>query len=200
MIDLHNFYAYAPNTELDQDEILESICNVSQLLRQNSSSSGIPATVVGEWSLQSGLSSGSSSQAWRTWLRLLFEAQIAAYTPSGPGQPSLGWIFWSWKTEHDVNTWSYRRGIAQGYIPADSRNESLLVYPLLGSGCVDSTYNYTAPASVPSYVAPNYASSTTAGTSASSSAKSGGPSVGRLREVQWALISSALVVTWWVCL
>lgn len=41
----------------------------------------------------------SSSRANRTWLRLLFEAQLAAYSPSAPDQPSKGWTFWCWKTE-----------------------------------------------------------------------------------------------------
>lgn len=205
MLDTHNFYAFTPNINLDQDGILESICNISQLLKQNSSSSGIPATLIGEWSLQSGLTTSTFSQDWRTWLRLLFEAQIAAYTPSGPGQPILGWIFWAWKTEHDVDTWSYRRGIAQGYIPADAGNASLLVYPVLENGCVDSSYNYTAPSYVPSYVPPDYANPTTGANSSGSEGtashtKSGAPSVGRLGEVSWALISAAWAMAWWVWL
>jgi glucan 1,3-beta-glucosidase len=110
----------------------------------------------------------------------------------------LGWIFWAWKTEHDVATWSYRRGIAQKFIPADARNASLLVYPVLENGCVDTSYNYTAPAYVPDYVPPTYSNSAT-GASASGS-KSGAPSVRRLGGVSWALISAAWAIAWWVWL
>ena len=35
------------------------------------------------------------TQEKRTWLRLLFEAQLAAYSPNGPYQPSIGWYFWT---------------------------------------------------------------------------------------------------------
>jgi len=40
-----------------------------------------------------------SDQEERTWLRLLFEAQLAAYSRSGDQQLSTGWYFWCWKTE-----------------------------------------------------------------------------------------------------
>ena len=49
------------------------------------------------------------------------------------------------KTEDDIDTWSYRHGIALGYIPSDVSNSSQLVFPILASGCVDSSFNYTAP-------------------------------------------------------
>lgn len=50
-----------------------------------------------------------------------------------------------WKTEYDIATWSYRRGLQDGYIPADVSNASTFVYPIRENGCVDAGYNYTAP-------------------------------------------------------
>lgn len=150
-IDTHQYYAFEPLNNLPNAQILQSICNISQLLKQTSS--GIPPTLVGEFSLETGSAPNSSSsskgegddQSRRTWFRLLFEAQNAAYSPNGPGQASSGWIFWAWKTQYDIDTWSYRRGVAQEYIPSDVSNSSTLVFPLLGNGCVDAGYNYTAP-------------------------------------------------------
>ncbi|CAD6566252.1 MAG: exo-1,3-beta-glucanase [Tremellales sp. Tagirdzhanova-0007] len=150
-LDTHQYYAFSPLNDLPHNVILDSICNVSQLLK--SISSGIPLTVVGEWSLETGNAPNSTSSAQngqdtqekRTWLRLLFEAQLAAYSPNAPDQPSIGWFFWAWKTEDDIDTWSYRHGIALGYIPSDVSNSSQLVFPILASGCVDSSFNYTAP-------------------------------------------------------
>jgi hypothetical protein len=47
-MDIHNFYAFAPKLQYDQDDILEDLCNLSVSLRQPSSSSGIPTVVIGE--------------------------------------------------------------------------------------------------------------------------------------------------------
>ena len=47
----------------------------------------------------------------------------------------------------DINTWSYRRGIQDGWIPPDIANTSQLVFPLLANGCVNSSFEYTAPSS-----------------------------------------------------
>lgn len=52
------------------------------------------------------------------------------------------------KTEYDIDTWSYRRGVAQQYIPSDVSNASTLAFPVLANGCVDSSFDYTAPKSV----------------------------------------------------
>ncbi|TKA47647.1 hypothetical protein B0A54_02021 [Friedmanniomyces endolithicus] len=51
-IDTHQYYAFAPLNNLSHAEILDSVCNISQLLKQPSS--GIPSTMVGEWSLETG--------------------------------------------------------------------------------------------------------------------------------------------------
>ncbi|WWD19440.1 hypothetical protein CI109_103900 [Kwoniella shandongensis] len=149
-LDSHQYYAFAPLNNLPPDTILESICNVSRLLKSTPS---IPYTFVGEWSLETGTAPNTTSsrqnrensQAKRTWLRTMFEAQLAAYSPNGPGQQSIGWYYWTWKTEYDIDTWSYRRGVQQGYIPKDVSNSSTFAFPILQNGCIDSSFNYTAP-------------------------------------------------------
>lgn len=86
----------------------------------------------------------------RTWFRLLFEAQLAAYTPTASDQASKGWYFWTWKTEFAIDSWDLRNGIRNGYVPSDLSNSSLLVFPIFtegdNAGCIDAGYNYTAPA------------------------------------------------------
>ncbi|KAJ9107163.1 hypothetical protein QFC19_002823 [Naganishia cerealis] len=161
-IDLHNYFAFAPNNNLPEDVILEKVCNTSRYLRNTPSLSPV---LVGEWSLETGTAPNSStigrasqSRARRTWFRKLFEAQLAGYS-------AFGWYFWTWKTEckspgraelrgiaqryaflvDDINTWSYRRGIEDGWIPPDISNSSQLVFPILSDGCIDATYNYSAP-------------------------------------------------------
>lgn len=49
------------------------------------------------------------------------------------------------KTEYDIDTWSYRRGLWDGYIPQDISNASTLVFPLRGDGCIDDGAAYQAP-------------------------------------------------------
>lgn len=95
-IDLHNYFAFAPNNNLPQDTIIEKICNTSQYLRNTPS---LPPVLVGEWSLETGTAPNASplgraaqSQARRSWFRKLFEAQLTAYS-------DYGWYFWTWKTE-----------------------------------------------------------------------------------------------------
>ncbi|KAJ9119310.1 hypothetical protein QFC24_005781 [Naganishia onofrii] len=141
-IDLHNYFAFAPNNNLPQEEILEKICNTSQYLRNTASLSPV---LVGEWSLETGTAPNASpigraaqSQARRTWFRKLFEAQLSSYS-------AFGWYFWTWKTEYDINTWSYRRGIEDGWIPPNISNSSQLIFPILSNGCIDISYNYSAP-------------------------------------------------------
>ncbi|GHJ89429.1 hypothetical protein NliqN6_5831 [Naganishia liquefaciens] len=143
-IDLHNYFAFAPYNNLPHEDILGKICNTSQYLRNTPSLSPV---LVGEWSLETGTAPNASplgraaqSQARRTWFRTLFEAQLAAYS-------AYGWYFWTWKTEYDINTWSYRRGIQDGWIPPDVANTSQLVFPLLANGCINTTFEYTAPSS-----------------------------------------------------
>lgn len=135
--------------------MLSSICSLSQTLH-SPLSSGIPPTLVGEFSLETNISPSTSDfpdartedQARRTWYRLLFEAQIRAYSPSDQQQQqqvSHGWYFWTWTTEYDIDTWSYRRGIEDGWIPSDISNTSTYVYPLGEDGCVDAGFDYVAP-------------------------------------------------------
>jgi glucan 1,3-beta-glucosidase len=162
-IDLHNYFAFAPNNNLPQDTIIEKICNTSQYLRNTPALSPV---LVGEWSLETGTAPNASplgraaqSQARRSWFRKLFEAQLAAYS-------GYGWYFWTWKTEckpsssfyckgdliqalttDEINTWSYRRGIQDGWIPPNVGNTSQLIFPILANGCINSSFDYTAPSS-----------------------------------------------------
>ncbi|KAK5120193.1 hypothetical protein LTR85_006399 [Meristemomyces frigidus] len=158
-VDTHQYYAFDGLENLSHSEILDDVCNISKLLKQQTSSTGIPYTLVGEFSLETGNAPNTTSssqnneddQVRRTWFRLLFEAQIAAYSPNAPGQSSIGWFFWTWKTEYDIDTWSYRRGVAHQYIPSDVSNASSFVYTVLDNGCIDMSTghdNYTAPAHV----------------------------------------------------
>lgn len=86
----------------------------------------------------------SDQSQYQSWLRLFFEAQIAAYSPNGADQASIGWIFWSWRTENDAEMWSYRRGLAEGYIPANISDTSQLKYKVDKHGCVKGLAGRTA--------------------------------------------------------
>lgn len=114
-LDTHQYYAFAPFENLPREEILQHVCNISRILK--STTSGVPKTIVGEWSLETGTppnmtrprNGGGLTQAKRTWFRQLFEAQLAAYTPNGLDQPSNGYYYWTWKTgDYPIDTWSYQ--------------------------------------------------------------------------------------------
>lgn len=173
-VDTHQFWAFPPLENLSTTEILQQLCDFGKELRAQDS--GIPPTLVGEWSLSTGHTANSTSnteqdQPKRTWFRQLFEAQNAAFTPNGEGQASIGWYFWAWKTEYDIDAWSYRRGVADGYIPSNISDASTYAFPILDDGCIDTTFNYTAPATVTSTSASlATASSTASGTSSQPSA------------------------------
>jgi glucan 1,3-beta-glucosidase len=159
-IDTHQYYAFPPYANLSRPAILAHVCEISRLLK-NSSASQHPI-IVGEFSLETNSSPDSEdterrahsgpSQAQRTWYRLLFEAQAVAYSSSfsdnDDDKPVLGWYFWTWKTEWDIDTWSYRRGQRDGWIPSDVSNRSTFAFPVLGNGCVDSDFDWDAPAKV----------------------------------------------------
>lgn len=51
-LDTHQYFAFAPFENLPRQDILQHICNTSRLLK--STTSGIPGTIVGEWSLETG--------------------------------------------------------------------------------------------------------------------------------------------------
>lgn len=57
VIDTHQYYAFPPLQGLSQGAILESVCNVSKLLK---GTQGLGRTVVGEWSLETGESPAES--------------------------------------------------------------------------------------------------------------------------------------------
>lgn len=165
--DTHQYYAFPPLANLSRPEILSHICAISALVKNTSIAHPI---VVGEFNLETNSSPDSEddeesqrsnnhrgpSQAQRTWYRLLFEAQVAAYSPSEEStsktppaeQPIKGWYFWTWKTEWEIDTWSYRRGWQDGWIPSDVGNQSTFAFPLLDNGCVDEQFGYEAPEQV----------------------------------------------------
>ena len=62
-IDTHQYYAFAPLVDLPHTTILESVCNVSRLLKSTDRSK-VPSTIVGEWSLQTGESWWSCFQGY----------------------------------------------------------------------------------------------------------------------------------------
>lgn len=59
-------------------------------------------------------------------------------------EPILGWYYWTWKTEWNIDTWSYRRGWRDGWIPSDISNRSTFAFPVLDNGCVDSEFGWQA--------------------------------------------------------
>jgi glucan 1,3-beta-glucosidase len=160
ILDTHQYYAFPPLANLSRPAILAHICEISQLVKNSSIQHPI---VVGEFSLETNSSPDSDddggerrahdgpSQAQRTWYRLLFEAQAVAYSPSvsaSTAEPIQGWYYWTWKTEWEIDTWSYRRGWHDGWIPEDVGNRSTFVFPLLGNGCVDEKFGWEASAQV----------------------------------------------------
>lgn len=64
---------------------------------------------------------------------------------TGPVRVSCCQQLMSGTTEWEIDTWSYRRGVRDGYIPTDVSNASTFAFPRLADGCVDASYNYTAP-------------------------------------------------------
>ena len=161
LLDSHQYYAFPPLANLTRPEILSRICKTSHLLEKNTPQASPPShpTIIGEFSLETNTSSphhqpnknnNLPTQPQRTWYRLLFEAQTAAYSSSSSS--SAGWYFWTWKTEHDIDTWSYRRGWRDGWIPADVGDRGTFVFPLLEggeeAGCVDVGFEWEAPARV----------------------------------------------------
>ncbi|KAK5107359.1 hypothetical protein LTR62_001339 [Meristemomyces frigidus] len=172
-LDTHQFWAFPPLDTLGKEAILDRICEFGQTIKGNNS--GIPPTLVGEFSLSTGYTANSTSnteqdQDKRTWFRQAFEAQNAAYAPNAPGQPSIGWYFWAWKTEYDIDAWSYRRGVADGYIPSNVSDPTTYIFPILENGCINPNTSYSAPKTLP----PFNGDSTNQGSSSSSSATSSG--------------------------
>ncbi|KAM0698195.1 hypothetical protein Q7P36_001660 [Cladosporium allicinum] len=148
ILDSHQYYAFAPLANLSRPEILSRICKTSHLLKNTSSSTSHP-TIIGEFSLetnstpveshhrqnQNNNNNNKPSQSQRTWYRLLFEAQVAAYSPSPAAtNPSLG------------------AGGGMGGFRLMSGIGGTFVFPLLGEGedvgCVDVDFAWEAPAEV----------------------------------------------------
>ncbi|KAK3677807.1 hypothetical protein LTR78_002657 [Recurvomyces mirabilis] len=175
-LDTHQFWAFPPLDTLGKEAILERICQFGQTIKTNNS--GIPPTLVGEFSLSTGYTANSTSQTEedqdkRTWFRMAFEAQNAAYAPNAPGQASIGWYFWAWKTEYDIDAWSYRRGLADGYIPSNVSDPTTYVFPIMENGCINENVTYSAPKNIPYFNGDSNAQSASSSASASSTGKNG---------------------------
>ncbi|KAI7459442.1 hypothetical protein KC357_g9165 [Hortaea werneckii] len=173
VVDTHQFWAFPPLDNLTKLQTIEHICDFGQQIRNNSA---IPYTLVGEWSLSTGITANTTGNTEkdaekRTWFRELFEAQNAAFTPYDAGQSSIGWYFWAWKLEYDIDAWSYRRGLSDGYIPSNISDPSTYEYPIKKNGCIDSDHEYEAKAQV---TFTTYSPSSTATSSSSSSSSGGG--------------------------
>lgn len=150
-VDTHQFWAFPPLDTLGEPAILQHICDYAASTK--APNSNIPPILVGEWSLSTGITANSTSDSAtdpkkRTWFRTVFEAQNAAYAPNAAGQSPIGWYFWSWKTEYDIDAWSYRKGVQQGYIPSNISDPSTYAFPIGDDGCIDASHSYTAPATV----------------------------------------------------
>lgn len=150
-LDTHQFWGFPPLNDMTKTQILDAICAFAGTVKVTDM--GILPFVVGEWSLDTGVTSNSTTdsatdQAKRTWFRTLFEAQNAAYSPTAAGQPSIGWYYWAWQTEYDIDAWSFRKGIAQGYIPSNVSDQSTYHFPILENGCINASFPYEAAASV----------------------------------------------------
>lgn len=180
-VDTHQFWAFPPLTDLNKSEILLAICEFGQEQLRADPSLGTPPTLVGEWSVDTGITGNSTTvsandPAKRTWFRTVFEAQNAAFTPNDTEQASIGWYYWAWKTEYDIDAWSYRKGLAEQYIPSNVSDPSTYVFPILSNGCIDGSYNYSAPETVSSTIPSGNSSSTEPDGPSSSTVSSGGSS------------------------
>ncbi|GAA5895685.1 glycoside hydrolase family 5 protein [Sporobolomyces salmoneus] len=71
-------------------------------------------TIAGEWSLSTigGGELETTSDGATEFFKKFAAAQIYA------GEKGAGWIFWSWKTELESDTWDYRRAVKAGYLPS----------------------------------------------------------------------------------
>jgi len=175
-VDTHQFWAFPPLDTLTEPQILQHICDFATALK--APDSNIPPTLVGEWSLSTGITANSSTQSAddrnkRTWFRTVFEAQNAAYAPNAAGQSAIGWYFWSWKTEYDIDAWSYRKGVQQGYIPANISDPSTYAFPIGEDGCIDASHKYTAPATVTTSTQGGSSPTSSGGSSSGGSSSSG---------------------------
>jgi glucan 1,3-beta-glucosidase len=70
------------------------------------------------------------SAAYKTFLRMYWEAQVITYESS-----ANGWVQWTWKAEN-ADEWSYQAGLANGWIDPDPTKRQ---YPnICGSGALSA--------------------------------------------------------------
>ncbi|MCO5556514.1 hypothetical protein L7F22_010063 [Adiantum nelumboides] len=131
-MDTHRYHAYAPINQKSYDDHIDYTCT-----DEFTSSYSFDA-LVGEFSLSVGCKNsispadGSCSrnnmnssvyelsrEKDNLFYRRFFEAQTTTYELH-----TLGWVFWSWKTEASP-TWSYQAALAQGWIPSTDPSEKV---------------------------------------------------------------------------
>eukprot|EP00928_Gymnodinium_smaydae_P023109 TRINITY_DN19194_c0_g1_i1.p1 TRINITY_DN19194_c0_g1~~TRINITY_DN19194_c0_g1_i1.p1 ORF type:complete len:642 (+),score=75.47 TRINITY_DN19194_c0_g1_i1:58-1983(+) len=101
--DLHHYYCFGSKADArtlaQQLRLVEF--RASELLRY--------PTVIGEWSLALGHTSGRVNLSSAKVSAVFAAAQLSAYENA-----SHGYFFWCWKDRHSIS-WSYRRCYAAGY-------------------------------------------------------------------------------------
>ncbi|KAK7402806.1 hypothetical protein QQX98_011434 [Neonectria punicea] len=109
--DDHRYLKWDTSVEVSHDAYIQTSC------KDDRNSDG--PSIVGEWSLVVP-DNVESTDAWspasqKDFYSKWFAAQIHAYEAS-----TLGWVFWSWKTDlGDDYRWSYKAAVEAGVIPTD---------------------------------------------------------------------------------
>ena len=125
--DDHRYFAYE-DIELSQASFLSASCNA------DFSNGNIP-TVVGEFSLA--VPHNATGPMWDRFAQHKFYAKWFAAQITSYEKDSLGWFFWTWKTQLQDYRWSYPEAVKAGIIPLDLDS----VYEL--NACKGSWSNYT---------------------------------------------------------
>ena len=108
---------------------------------------------------------------------------------------------WAWKSEYDIDAWSYRKGVAEGYIPKNVSDPSSFEFPILANGCIDTSHSYTAPASVSTALASptsNSGSGSSSGSGSAASATADSNASPTAKSSKSSAASSSEVPTFWI--
>ena len=108
--DDHRYLAFSTDIEATHSNFLSISCS------DDLSNGDIP-TVVGEFSLA--VPPQASGDDWdpdtqQTFYAKWFAAQVTSYE-----NHTLGWIFWTWKTQIQDYRWSYQQAVEAGVVPED---------------------------------------------------------------------------------
>merc|ERR1712012_865945 len=79
--------------------------------------------LIGEWALDAhGHSLGDYTvEEHAEWHRSFAQAQLQAYE-----QHSMGWVYWSYKTQYKGSTWNYRDNCEKGWLPGCVQTSKLI--------------------------------------------------------------------------